>query len=104
VKKNNETTRIYYLFRLLKHGRPFPSLTLKETYYIAKAHKLVDEEHFYSYWQDGRSKRRLRDILSAYYPPLEYCHSLKTGFPKLPYYLHIAKVAFNKKGTTNDNR
>ena len=94
---DNKNIHIYYLFRLLKHGKPFPSLPIKEAYYLAKAHKLVNKKHFINYWQDGKSKRRLRDILKAYYPPLEYCHKLENGLPLLQYYVKIAKIAFKNK-------
>lgn len=47
-----------------------------------------------AYWNDGRSKQILRDILAAYYPPLEYCHSMEEGFVGLDIYVAVAKEIF----------
>ena len=83
------------VFELLKNNQPLPSdMCLLELYYFCKAHKLVAHDHFIKYWNDGKSKQPLRDILKAYYPPLDYGHELKDGFVGLTVYVEFAKQAF----------
>ena len=82
-------------FTALKNNQPLPDdMCLLEIYYFAKAHKLVAYDHFITYWNDGRSKQPLRNILKAYYPPLEYCHAMEEGFVGLTVYVEFAKRVF----------
>lgn len=82
-------------FIAIKNNQPLPDdMCLLEAYYFVKAHKLVALDHFLTYWTDGRSKQLLRDILTAHYPPLDYCHSEENGFDLLSDYVAIAKTVF----------
>ena len=82
-------------FIALSNNEPLPDdMCLLEAYYFIKAHKLVAFDHFIAYWTDGRSKQLLRDILTAHYPPLDYCHSEENGFDLLSDYVAIAKTVF----------
>lgn len=81
-------------FEALKAGKPFPTLPTHEAYFFAKAHKLVAHNHFISYWNSGRDKQPLTDILSAYYPPLEYNHTQSQGLPGLDQYVLAATQVF----------
>lgn len=82
------------VFAALKANQPLPDMSTVETYLFCKAHKLVALDHFLSYWNDGRDKQPLHDILTAYYPPLGYCHSEENGFDLLSDYVAIAKTVF----------
>ena len=82
-------------FIALKNNQPLPSsMSLLESYYFCKAHKLVAYDHFIAYWNDGRSKQVLRDILDTYYPPLDYCHTMEEGFVGLTVYVAAAREVF----------
>lgn len=82
-------------FIALKNNQPLPDdMCLLEAYYFVKAHKLVALDHFLAYWTDGRSKQLLRRVLTAHYPPLDYCHSEENGFDLLSDYVAIAKTVF----------
>ena len=86
---------MYDTFIALKNNQPLPDdMCLLEAYYFIKAHKLAALDHFLSYWTDGRSKQLLRRILTAHYPPLDYCHSEENGFDLLSDYVAIAKTVF----------
>lgn len=83
-------------FIALSNNEPLPAdMCLVEAYYFTKAHKLVALDHFMCYWNDGRSKRILTDILKAHYPPLEYNHALEDGYECLDVYVEIARSVFN---------
>lgn len=83
------------VFTILKNNGPFPTdMCTVEAYYFAKAHKLVAYDHFMAYWNDGRSKQILRDVLAAHYPPLKYCHTMEEGFVGLDVYVAVAKEVF----------
>ena len=82
-------------FTALKNNQPLPDdMCLVEAYYFIKAHKLVAFDHFIAYWNDGRSKQILHDILDAYYPPLKCCHAMEEGFVGLDIYVAVAKEIF----------
>ena len=82
-------------FELLKNNQPLPpDMCLLEIYYFCKAHKLVAHDHFIKYWNDGRSKQVLHDVLDAYYPPLKCCHTMEEGFVGLTIYVAVAKEIF----------
>ena len=86
---------IHDTFIALKNNQPLPDdMCLLEACYFIKAHKLVAYDHFIAYWNDGRSKQILRDILAAYYPPLEYCHPMEEGYVGLDIYVAVAKEIF----------
>ena len=90
------------IFLTLKANQPFPVFaSTKEAYFYVKAHKLVAPGHFYQYWNDGRSKQPLIDILKGNYPPLEYCHDQPKGYPGLDAYVTLANEVFNDSQTTN---
>lgn len=90
------------IFLALKANQPFPVFaSTKEAYFYVKAHKLVAPSHFYQYWNDGRSKQPLTDILNDHYPPLEYCHDQPKGYPGLDAYVTLANEAFNDSQTSN---
>ena len=82
------------VFAALKANQPLPKMSTVEAYLFCKAHKLVALDHFLSYWADGRNKKLLRSILTAHYPPLDYCHSEENGFDLLSDYVAIAKTVF----------
>lgn len=83
------------VFTTIKNNGPLPTdMCTVEAYYFIKAHKLVDLDHFLSYWADGHNKKLLRSILTAHYPPLDYCHSEENGFDLLSDYVAIAKTVF----------
>ena len=83
-------------FIALNNNQPLPTdMCLVEAYYFVKAHKLVTFDHFIKYWNDGRSKQLLNDILTAYYPPLTYGHSLEDGYEGLEIYVEVAQSVFN---------
>ena len=82
------------VFAALKANQSFPKMSTVEAYLFCKAHKLVALDHFLTYWTDGRDKQPLRDILTTYYPPLDYCHSEENGFDLLSDYVAIAKTVF----------
>ena len=82
------------VFAALKANQPLPEMSTVEAYLFCKAHKLAALDHFLSYWTDGRSKQLLRNILTAHYPPLDYCHSEENGFDLLSDYVAIAKTVF----------
>ena len=82
------------VFQLLKNNQSLPDMDLTEAYYFVKAHKLVAIDHFIAYWNDGRFKQLLIDILEAHYPPLTYCHPLEEGYEGLENYVEIAKTMF----------
>ena len=82
------------VFAALKANQPLPEMSTVEAYLFCKAHKLVALDHFLSYWTDGRSKQVLRRVLTARYPPLDYCHSEENGFDLLSDYVAIAKTVF----------
>ena len=82
-------------FELLKNNQLLPSdMCNLELYYFCKAHKLVAYDHFIAYWNDGRSKQPLRDILNSFYPPLNYGHPLEGGFVGLTVYVESARQVF----------
>ena len=86
---------MYDTFIALKNNQPLPDdMCLLEIYYFCKAHKLVAYDHFIAYWNDGRSKQVLHDILDAYYPPLKCCHTVEEGFVGLTIYVAAAKEVF----------
>ena len=86
---------MYDTFIALKNNQPLPDdMCLLEIYYFVKAHKLVAYDHFNAYWNDGRSKQVLHDILDAYYPPLKYCHTMEEGFVGLTVYVAAAREIF----------
>lgn len=90
------------IFEQLKANQPFPVFaSTKEAYFYVKAHKLVAQAHFHQYWNDGRSKQPLTDILNDHYPPLEYCHDQPKGYPGLDAYVTLANEVFNDSQTTN---
>ena len=82
------------VFAALKANQPLPKMSTVEAYLFCKAHKLAALDHFLSYWTDGRSKQLLRRVLTAHYPPLDYCHSVENGFDLLSDYVAIAKTVF----------
>lgn len=83
------------VFELLKNNQPLPTgMCDLEIYYFCKAHKLVAHDHFIAYWNDGKSKQPLRNVLTAFYPPLEYNHKLEDGFLGLASYVESAKQIF----------
>ena len=83
-------------FIALSNNEPLPAdMCLVEAYYFTKAHKLVALDHFMRYWNDGRSKQVLIDILKANYPPLEYNHALEDGYESLGVYVEIARSVFS---------
>ena len=92
---------IHQIFSDLKANKPFPQLPTKEAYFYAKAHKLVATDHFYAYWNSGRDKQPLIDILADHYPPLKYNHTQAKGYPGLDTYVDICKEIFNDTQTTN---
>ena len=90
------------IFLALKANKPFPTFTsTKEAYFYIKAHKLVAHDHFIHYWQDGRSKQPLIDVLADHYPPLEHCHEQSQGYAGLDAYANMANEVFNVTQTTN---
>lgn len=70
------------------------ALSIRQVYFLCKAHKLVAPEHFYAMWNDGRSKAPLTRVLHAFYPPLEPNHPLEKGMDGLDQYVEIAKEIF----------
>lgn len=79
------------VFKAFAKGHyPIAHLSTLEQYYYCKAHKLANTEHFERFWTSGRSKDPLRAILKAFYPPLEFCHSVDEGFPDLSSYVAVA--------------
>ena len=82
------------VFAALKANQSLPNMSTVEAYLFCKAHKLAALDHFLAYWTDGRSKQLLRSILTARYPPLDYCHSEENGFDLLSDYVAIAKTVF----------
>ena len=82
------------VFAALKAHQPLPEMSTVEAYLFCKAHKLAALDHFLSYWTDGRNKQVLRRVLTAHYPPLDYCHSEENGFDLLSDYVAIAKTVF----------
>ena len=83
------------VFTILKNNGPFPTdMCTVEAYYFVKAHKLVAYDHFIKYWNDGRSKQILHNILNDHYPPLQYCHALEDGYTGLDIYVSVAKSVF----------
>lgn len=90
------------VFLALKANKPFPVFaTTREAYFYVKAHKLVAYDHFIKYWQDGRSKQPLIDILDDHYPPLEHCHEQSKGYAGLDAYVNMVNEVFNVTQTTN---
>ena len=84
------------IFEDLKNNKSLPQFaSTREAYYYVKAHKLAAPAHFYSYWNSGRDKQILRDILNDHYPPLDYCHPLEKGYPELTEYYTVAVEVFN---------
>ena len=82
-------------FIALSNNQPLPTdMCLVEVYYFVKAHKLVAFDHFINYWNDGRSKQILVDVLAAHYPPLTYGHSLENGYEGLEIYVEVAQSVF----------
>lgn len=97
------TLTIEAIFTKLLNNEDISTLdiTLQEKYFFYKAHKLADQIHFINYWNDGRSKSLLQDILAAFYPPQTYCNSLEEaitnpGFEPLARYYTIACRIFNR--------
>ena len=96
------TEEIEATYRLILSGAPnsiFDYLTTKEIYYFAKAHKLANLDHFLKFWQDGRDKTPLHQILAEFYPPQNYNNTLEeaishTGFEELQVYYNIATTIF----------
>ena len=82
------------VFAALKANQLLPDMSTLEAYLFCKAHKLVAFDHYMTYWNDGRDKQPLHDILTAHYPPLDYCHSEENGFDLLSDYVAIAKTVF----------
>ena len=83
------------VFTILKNNGPFPTdMCTVEAYYFVKAHKLVAYDHFIKYWNDGRSKQILHDILNDHYPPLATNHALEDGYIGLIIYVSVAKSVF----------
>lgn len=69
-------------------------LTTKEQYFFIKAHQIVDRAHYSSFWNDGRSKQPLIDLLKEHYPPLAEGHSMENGYEGLNKYVEEAKKVF----------
>lgn len=82
------------IFQLLKTGLDLPPMSTAEAYFYVKAHKLVARADFSQYWNSGRNKQLLRDILTDHYPPLEYCHDQDNGYVGLDVYVDLAKTIF----------
>lgn len=83
------------VFTTIKNNGPLPTaMCTAEAYYFVKAHKLVAYDHFIKYWNDGRSKQILRDILNDHYPPLSTNHALEDGYIGLTIYVSVAKSVF----------
>ena len=90
-------------FIALSNNEPLPAdMCTVEAYYFVKAHKLVAFDHFMRYWNDGRSKQVLIDVLNANYPPLEYNHALEDGYESLGVYVEIARSVFSNVQTSEE--
>ena len=94
AQTTNTINRFQLVLASASNDEVFKGLTTKEAYFIVKAHKLVASEHFYTFWNDGRDKQILRDILHDHYPPLEYSHKLEDGYPELTDYVTLAQPIF----------
>ena len=70
----------------------FGGMCTKEVYFYAKAVWVVNIEEFYGFWQDGRSKALLTQVLKDHYPPLKDCHEQKDGYEGLDEYVAVAKT------------
>lgn len=84
------------IFHDLKAGLDLPPMSTAEAYFYVKAHKLVARADFNQYWQSGRDKQLLGDILADHYPPLEYDHDQAKGYVGLDTYVDLAKEVFNE--------
>jgi hypothetical protein len=83
------------IFKDFKQGiYAISHLPIKEQYFYVKAHKLVALEHFLAFWNDGKDRQPCRDILNAFYPPLEHNHEEQDGLPGLSAYVKLARKVF----------
>ena len=96
------TEQIEATYRLILSGAPnpiFDYLTTREVYYLAKAHELANLNHFLNFWNDGRDKTPLRQIIAEFYPPQNYNNTLEEaishpGYEELQVYYNIATTVF----------